>query len=295
VLWKEPVKNGFSSFTIAEGKAFTQMNRDIAGANREVCVALNASNGKELWAVPVGVGVYDGGGDSGTPDNKGGDGPRSTPTVSAGKVYVFNQLLVLFCLDSESGKVLWTKDLIKEHQSGSSAHYCGENAPARTQPTRHFSGSRIRFEQPVERWSRAGIGNTVALSGETNSLPKQGYETDCEAFGADRSQLLEKLAQRNAPAVSSKSWLLARSGCKTAYLGPCVSDDAGDARTLIAHCVQSIKASISWDLLSRNENAVAIAKDIGFTPQRHLTRMVRGKDLRGREKSIYALAGFELG
>src|SRR3989454_4147486 len=66
-----------------------------------------------IWM--FGVGVYDGGGDSGTPDNKGGDGPRSTPTVSAGKVYVFNQLLVLFCLDAESGKVLWTKDLIKEY------------------------------------------------------------------------------------------------------------------------------------------------------------------------------------
>jgi len=115
VLWKAPIKNGFSSFTIAEGKAFTQMNRDLEGANREVCVALNASTGKEIWAVPVGVGIYDGGGDSGTPDNKGGDGPRSTPTVSGGKVYVFNQVLVLFCLDAESGKELWTKDLIKEH------------------------------------------------------------------------------------------------------------------------------------------------------------------------------------
>jgi outer membrane protein assembly factor BamB len=115
LLWKEPVKNGFSSFTIADGKAFTQMNRDIEGANREVCVALDASTGKELWAVPVGVGVYDGGGDSGTPDNKGGDGPRSTPVVNGGKVYVFNQLLVLTCLDAQTSKVLWTKDLIKEH------------------------------------------------------------------------------------------------------------------------------------------------------------------------------------
>src|SRR6266850_2565152 len=26
VLWKAPIKNGFSSFTIADGKAFTQMN-----------------------------------------------------------------------------------------------------------------------------------------------------------------------------------------------------------------------------------------------------------------------------
>jgi len=115
VLWKVPVKNGFSSFTIVDGKAFTQMNRDIEGASREVCVALDATTGKELWAAPVGVGVYDGGGDSGAPENKGGDGPRSTPTVSEGKVYVFNQLLVLHCLDAQTGKELWTKDLIKEH------------------------------------------------------------------------------------------------------------------------------------------------------------------------------------
>src|SRR5438876_3187615 len=111
VLWKVPVKNGFSSFTIADGKAFTLMNREIEGANREVCVALDASSGKEIWSAPVGVGVYDGGGDSGTAENKGGDGPRSTPTVSDGKVYVFNQLLVLHCLDGQTGKVLWTKDL----------------------------------------------------------------------------------------------------------------------------------------------------------------------------------------
>ncbi len=115
VLWKVPIKNGFSSFTIADGKAFTQMNRDIEGANREVCVALDSSTGKELWSAVVGVGVYDGGGDSGAADNKGGDGPRSTPTVNGGKVFVFNQLLVLHCLDAETGKSLWTKDLIKEH------------------------------------------------------------------------------------------------------------------------------------------------------------------------------------
>jgi outer membrane protein assembly factor BamB len=115
VVWKVPVKNGFSSFTISGGKAFTQMNRDIDGAPREVCVALDIATGKELWATPVGVGTYDGGGDSGTPDNKGGDGPRSTPTVNGDKVYVSNQLLVLHCLDAQTGKELWTKDLIKEH------------------------------------------------------------------------------------------------------------------------------------------------------------------------------------
>lgn len=115
VLWKVPVKNGFSSFTVADNKAFTLMNRDVEGANREVCVALDATTGKELWATPVGVGVYDGGGDSGTEDNKGGDGPRSTPTLNGGKVYVSNQLLVITCLDAQTGKVLWTRDILKEH------------------------------------------------------------------------------------------------------------------------------------------------------------------------------------
>ncbi len=115
VVWRVPVKNGFSSFTIANGKAFTVVTRELEGAPREVCVALEASTGKEIWFAPVGVAVYDGGGDSGTADNKGGDGPRSTPTVSGGKVYVLNQLLVLSCLDARTGKALWTKDLITEH------------------------------------------------------------------------------------------------------------------------------------------------------------------------------------
>jgi outer membrane protein assembly factor BamB len=100
---------------VAGGKVFTQVNRDLEGAPREICVALDAATGKEIWFADVGTGKYDQGGDSGAPDNKGGDGPRSTPTVSGGKVYVFNQLLVLFCLDAQTGKQLWTKDLIKEH------------------------------------------------------------------------------------------------------------------------------------------------------------------------------------
>ena len=53
VLWKEPIKNGFSSFTVADGKAFTQMNRDIEGANREVCVALRRA-GVAGRAKPIG-------------------------------------------------------------------------------------------------------------------------------------------------------------------------------------------------------------------------------------------------
>lgn len=114
-VWKVASLNGFSSFSVAGGKAFTQVVRDADGAAREVAVALDAATGKEVWALPVGGTAYGHqGGNEGAPDNKGGDGPRSTPTVVGGKVYVMSSDLALFCLDANSGKQLWTHDLMKE-------------------------------------------------------------------------------------------------------------------------------------------------------------------------------------
>jgi predicted GNAT family acetyltransferase len=158
-----------------------------------------------------------------------------------------------------------------------------------------YEKSGFRSEQPVERWSRTGPGSTIAQSGPPNILSDELLLGDMDIFGADRSPLLMRLSQKNSALIHSKSWLLARSGSKTAYLGPCVSDSAHVARTLIERFIHDTRATISWDLLKQNEDAVAIAKDLGFAPQRYLTRMVRGKDLRGKEESVYALAGFEFG
>jgi outer membrane protein assembly factor BamB len=113
-VWRVPTPAGFSSFSIEGGKAFTLVSRDLDGAPAEVCLALDASSGKELWAARVGSAKYPGGGDSGTEDNKGGDGPRSTPSVSGGRVYVYSSDMVLQCLDANSGKPIWSKDIIKE-------------------------------------------------------------------------------------------------------------------------------------------------------------------------------------
>jgi outer membrane protein assembly factor BamB len=115
VLWKVPTRNGFSSFAVSGDRVYTQVNRDLDGSAREVVVALDAANGQEVWFADIGSGKYDGGGDTGAVDNKGGDGPRSTPTVNGDKVYVFNQYLVLYCLDASTGKTNWIKDLMKEY------------------------------------------------------------------------------------------------------------------------------------------------------------------------------------
>ena len=113
--WKVPAHLGFSSFAIADGKAYTQVSREQGGAPREMCVALDAKPGKEIWATDIGVAKYPGGGDTGAPDNKGGDGPRSTPTVNDGLVYVGTQDIVVQALDAKTGKKVWSHDVMKEN------------------------------------------------------------------------------------------------------------------------------------------------------------------------------------
>jgi outer membrane protein assembly factor BamB len=111
-----PTPSGFSSFAVAEGKAFTLVAREVFGALTEGCLALDTQTGQELWFAAMGPAKYPGGGDSGAEDNKGGDGPRSTPAVANGRVFVYSADMLLFCLDAATGKPLWKKDIAMEFQ-----------------------------------------------------------------------------------------------------------------------------------------------------------------------------------
>ncbi len=129
VLWRVPAPAGFSSFSVVGGKAFTLVGReDGDGLMREVCVALDADTGKELWSFPMCISNYDEGGDSGTSDNSGGDGPRSTPTVDGNRVYVYDSQLGLYCLDADSGKVVWQTDVV-EAFSGRNIRWQSSTSP----------------------------------------------------------------------------------------------------------------------------------------------------------------------
>jgi ribosomal protein S18 acetylase RimI-like enzyme len=151
----------------------------------------------------------------------------------------------------------------------------------------------FRREQEIERWSRQG--ENVPPSTHRTSVEEPWRKLDSQVFGTDRSELLKRLAWLNPPASLSQSYLFTRPGRMTSYLGPCVSEDASTARHLIEECVLNSQCAWSWDLFPRNHDAVAIARDLGFSSQRHLIRMARGKELREKENSIYATAGFELG
>lgn len=149
-------------------------------------------------------------------------------------------------------------------------------------------------EEEVERWVRPGK-NAPQFPAVRRAANGVWRDIDLTAFGANRTHLLDKLAQRNPATEHSQSYLFMRPGRITAHLGPFVSEDARTARRLIEECVQDTEWGWSWDLFPRHQKAVALARDLGFVPQRHLLRMYRGQALPQRQDMIYAAAGFELG
>ena len=111
-VWKTSLNTGFSTFAVSGGKAFTLVRGE--NTEEETCIGLDAKTGKKLWQTVVGKAKYPGGGDEGAQDNRGGDGPRSTPSVDGNRVYVLSANLNLFCLEADSGKPVWNKDLLTE-------------------------------------------------------------------------------------------------------------------------------------------------------------------------------------
>jgi GNAT superfamily N-acetyltransferase len=151
----------------------------------------------------------------------------------------------------------------------------------------------FRAEQAIQRWSLQGSGSIAnPLSRDVHAVWRN---SDAKYFGANRVPLLEKLAQRNPALITGDSYLFARPGRTSTYLGPFVSNEPAAARGLVREYLGNSPGNWVWDLLPNNHNAVAFARDLGFAPQRYLLRMSRGKELQHDADAIYAIAGFELG
>jgi GNAT superfamily N-acetyltransferase len=151
----------------------------------------------------------------------------------------------------------------------------------------------FRSEQTVERWHTSSP-LIPATPQPFVGLSPRALDTDRRAFGVDRTTLLHRLATSSQLFATDGSFVMTRPGRLCNYLGPCVADEPATARTLIAGALEESREWY-WDLLPANTSAVAIAREFGFSPKRRLLRMVRGAELRGDERNIYALAGFELG
>jgi len=153
----------------------------------------------------------------------------------------------------------------------------------------------FKTEQVIERWFRDGQSTISAGQPALRVVPPP-LEMDREAFGADRARVIQELASRNPPNSTMEAYNFSRHGGRCKYLGPCVARDRNSARTVIDRTLQaSPEFSWYWDLLTTNQNAIDLAKEFGFAPQRRLERMLLGASIAKNDQMVYAIAGFELG
>ncbi len=103
VLWRASVGPGVSAVSIKDGRAYT-----MGSARRKESVwCLDAETGTQLWKHEY---------DAPKQDEQEMDtpGPRATPTIAEGRVYTIGRDGQIWCLDAQSGKVIWEKDVRKQ-------------------------------------------------------------------------------------------------------------------------------------------------------------------------------------
>ncbi len=103
-VWRQPIGSGWSSFAIVNGYAMTMEQR----GDDELTTCYELETGIPVWSHAETVRFT---------ELMGGIGPRTTPTIAAGKVYSVGATGILNCLDDATGKVVWRKDLLEDNQA----------------------------------------------------------------------------------------------------------------------------------------------------------------------------------
>ena len=114
VTWRTPLRAGYSGPAVADGRVFITdwaedpESRTLDGTER--VLALDERTGAVLWthAWPTSYRML---------SVAYAVGPRATPTVDGDRLYVVGGTGRLFCLDVETGRVLWEKDYVADYDT----------------------------------------------------------------------------------------------------------------------------------------------------------------------------------
>ncbi len=114
-LWRvDTMGEGFSSFSIANGKLFTQGQKN----GGQWITALDAATGKTVWETAAGEFF---------PQDRG-PGPRGTPTVDGDTIYSLSADGTLLSLVAATGNVNWKLNILSEFK-GSQIHWGLSESP----------------------------------------------------------------------------------------------------------------------------------------------------------------------
>lgn len=97
-LWRHPVGDAWSSFTVADNRLYTQEQRGPL----ECVVCYEASTGTELWRREDAA-RYE--------SAQGAIGPRATPTLTSGRLFSLGATGILNAIHPVTGKLLWQRNI----------------------------------------------------------------------------------------------------------------------------------------------------------------------------------------
>ena len=156
----------------------------------------------------------------------------------------------------------------------------------------------FRDEGAIERWLRPA--GRLASGDHRAGKYEADLALDRQAFGADRSALLNVLAGIESASITGLGYAMGRPGSNAAFFGPSVAQSIDAARELARWFVgRHPQENIFWDVLPANAQAVELARELGFAPARKLVRMSladgNAPPLANRDELVFAAAGFEYG
>jgi GNAT superfamily N-acetyltransferase len=126
---------------------------------------------------------------------------------------------------------------------------------------------------------------------------------DTEVFGAGRSGLLRRLAERlpGAAFVTERGgriagYLLGRDGRTMSQLGPLAAENEKIATALLNRAIAAVPAPLAIDVPDRHAALFEWLGELGYKVERPLTRMVYGRSKAFNDEArLFAIAGPELG
>ena len=163
----------------------------------------------------------------------------------------------------------------------------------------------FEVESLIERWEGIAGKHTVGCSTLDISARQEALTLDAQAFGADRSKLIEMLVEDSyvTPVVAMATdrrltgYALARRGTVAAYLGPLVATVADAATVLLDGLLSQMSGQrVYIDLNTNCGGGREILTARRLVKQRDLIRMSYGREkAAGASPSIFAIAGPEIG
>jgi len=138
VLWKTSVGVGYSTVSVNNGRVYTMGNLE----KTDTIYCLDENTGTEIWKHSYRC----------VTESGGHPGPASTPTVDGKYVYTLSREGHFFCINADSGKVIWSKHVKKDFGAKS--------------PEWDYSSSPLILSKMII----VDVGMTLALDKATGNL-----------------------------------------------------------------------------------------------------------------------------